>query len=255
GRIDGSVLFGKNEPGAKCMLVIKLVARIEFDTVGKNGAVNSRGDAVEDEIANIVRAKKDRAVPIEDRRLEIEIARFLLVGQNLVGRIFRLVLVELGGIERRPSINRKRRCLTRIIRNLEVAMIPADEQHQSARLVKDVGRIGEQFVLVGIVMDRVAASSRILDADAVVQVIRCDVIVEFPGDTAVFETWHDGIETSAIHRGFALLEDGAVLRVNVDYASRAKAELRRQRAGDERDVIGETRLQFLTETGNAFRQE
>src|SRR5439155_2875958 len=94
-----------------------------------------------------------------------------------------------------------------------------------------------------------------LDADAVVQVIRCDVIVEFPGDAAVFDTRHDGVETSAIHRGFALLEDGAVLRVNVDYASRAKAELRRQRPGDQRNVIGETRLQFLTETGNASRQE
>src|SRR5207247_8717399 len=77
----------------------------------------------------------------------------------------------------------------------------------------------------------------------------------FPVDTALFETLHDSIETSAIHRGFALLEDGAVLRVNVDYASRAKAELRRQRAGDERDVVSETRLEFLTETGNAFRQE
>src|SRR5204863_301162 len=112
-----------------------------------------------------------------------------------------------------------------------------------------------EFVLVGIVMDRVTASTRILDADAVVQVIRCDVIVEFPRDAAVFDTWHDGIEASAIHGGFALLKDGAVLRVNVDHTRGAKAELRRQRAGDKRDVVSETRLQFLTETGNAFRQE
>src|SRR5213075_3173372 len=150
---------------------------------------------------------------------------------------------------------RKRRCLTRIIWNLEVAMVPADEKNKPAGVVENIGRIAEQFVLVGIVMDRVAASSRILDADAVVQVIRCDVIVEFPGDAAVLDTRHDRVETSAIHGGFALLKDGAVLRVNVDYASRAKAELRRQRAGDERDVVSETRLEFLTETGNAFRQQ
>src|SRR6266581_6697470 len=104
-------------------------------------------------------------------------------------------------------------------------------------------------------MDRIAASRRILDADTVMQVIRCDVIVEFPGNAAVLEAWHDSVETSAIHGGFALLKDGAVLRVNVDHTGGAKAELRRQRAGDERNVIGETRLQLLPETWNAFWQE
>src|SRR4029077_7353090 len=43
--------------------------------------------------------------------------------------------------------------------------------------------------------------------------------------------------------------------VDVDYAGVAKTELRRQRARDERDVIGETRFEFLAETRNAFRQE
>src|SRR5205823_1893910 len=98
---------------------------------------------------------------------------------------------------------------------------------------KDVGGISEELVLICVVVDWVAAPGRILNADAVVQVIRCDVIVEFPGDAAVLETWHDGVETSAIHGGFALLEDRAVLRVNVDDTGGAKAELRRQRAGDE----------------------
>src|SRR5205823_14959849 len=134
-------------------------------------------------------------------------------------------------------------------------MVSTYEQHQSARRVEDEGRITEQFVLVGIVMNRIAAASRILNADAIVQIVRCDVIVEFPSDAAVLETWHDCVETSAIHGGFALLKDGAVLRVNVDHTGGAKAELRRQSPGDERNVIGETRLQFLTETWNAFRQE
>src|SRR5205823_6049478 len=112
------------------------------------------------------------AVTVKDGSLEVEVIHLLLIGQNLVGRIFRLVLVELGGIECRPSINPERRRLTRIIRNLEVAMVPADEKNEPAGVVKNVGRIAEHFVLVGVVMNRVAASSRILDADAVVQVIR-----------------------------------------------------------------------------------
>ena len=242
GRVDGRVLFGKNEPGAKCMLVIELVARIEFDTVGKNGAVNPRGDAVEDEIANIVRAKKDRAVPIEDRRLEIEIARFLLVGQNLVGRIFRLVLVELGGIECRPAINPKRRCLTRIIRNLEIAVIAANKQRHSAGFVDYVREIAEKLVLIGVVMNRATAARRIFNADAIVQIIFRDVIAELPDHPAALEALHDGIETADADRRFVTREDRPVFRVNVDHAGVAKSELRRQSPGDERNVIGETRL-------------
>src|SRR5438477_5326352 len=134
-------------------------------------------------------------------------------------------------------------------------MVPTDEKDQPAGVVKDVRGISEELVLICVVVDWVAASSRILNADAVVQIVRCNVIVEFPSDAAVLETRHDRVETSAVHGGFALLKDGAVLRVNVDHTGGAKAELRRQRAGDERNVIGETRFQFLTETRNAFRQE
>ena len=43
--------------------------------------------------------------------------------------------------------------------------------------------------------------------------------------------------------------------MNVDYPGVAKAELRRKRAGDERNAICKTRLEFLSESGNAFRQE
>src|SRR5256885_15717701 len=85
--------------------------------------------------------------------------------------------------------------------------------------------------------------------------MRCVLIFRFPGAAAVFDTRHDRVETSAIYGGFALLKNGAALRVNVDHAGGAKPELRRQSPGDERNVIGETCLQFLSETGNAFRQE
>ena len=43
--------------------------------------------------------------------------------------------------------------------------------------------------------------------------------------------------------------------MNVDHPGRAKPELRGQGAGHERNVIGETGLQFLAEAGDAFRQK
>ena len=134
-------------------------------------------------------------------------------------------------------------------------MVPAGEERHSARRVKNVRKIAEQFVLIGVVVDRIAAARRIFDADAIVQITHRDVGIELSGHSAVLKARHNRVETSAIHGGFALLKDGAVLRVNVDHASGAKAELRRQRAGDERNVVGKTRLQFLPKTWNAFRQE
>ena len=47
------------------MLVVELVARIELDAVRKDAPINSRRDAVENKITNVIWPKKHRAVPIE----------------------------------------------------------------------------------------------------------------------------------------------------------------------------------------------
>src|SRR5438552_17691851 len=65
-RIDGRVLLGENKTAANRMLVVEFVARIEFDAVGKNVAIHPRGNAVKNEVADVVRAKKDRTEAIED---------------------------------------------------------------------------------------------------------------------------------------------------------------------------------------------
>ena len=59
-------MFGENKAGTKCVLVVELVTRIQFEAVGKNVSINPRSDAVEDEIADIVGPKKDCAVAIKD---------------------------------------------------------------------------------------------------------------------------------------------------------------------------------------------
>ena len=59
GGVDGRVLFSENQTGANCVLVVELVARVQFDAVGKNGSIDARRDAVEDEIANVIRLEQN----------------------------------------------------------------------------------------------------------------------------------------------------------------------------------------------------
>ena len=51
------------------------------------------------------------------------------------------------------------------------------------------------------------------------------------------------------------MENGAVLCVDIDYAGIAKSKLRRQRAGNERNVVREAGLQYLAKTRNTFREK
>ena len=95
-----------------------------------------------------------------------------MVSQNGVGRLFGLIFIELRRIEGGSAHVRERRHLTGIIRNLEVAVVAADEQGKSASIVEDVGQIAEKLVLIGVVMNWVAASRRIFDSDTVMQITR-----------------------------------------------------------------------------------
>ena len=197
-RVNGRVLLGKNETGAKRVLVVELVTRIQLGPIREDVAIHSRGDPVKDQIADVVGTKQDRAEAIKYRRLEIKIARLFLISQNLVAVIFRLVLIQLRRIERRSSHVVKRRRLTRIIRNFEIAMVSADEQRHPAGFVDDVREIAEKLVLIGIVVDRAAAARGIFDADAIVQIIFRDVIAELPDDAAALEALPDRVETSDV---------------------------------------------------------
>src|SRR5437899_11857492 len=80
-------------------------------------------------------------------------------------------------------------------------------------------------------------------------------IAEFSRHSTVLQAFLDGVETADVQRSFTLLKHRAILGVNVDHARGAKTKLCRERAGDKRHAIGKTRLEFLPETGNAFRQE
>ena len=109
--------------------------------------------------------------------------------------------------------------------------------------------------MIGVVVERVGAARGILDPYAVVQVTPGTIIIHLPRHTAVLKTRHDRVEASTIDRCVALLENGAVLRVDIDYASIAKSKLRGQRASNERNVVRKAGLQYLAKTRNTFRDQ
>ena len=131
-------------------------------------------------------------------------------------------------------------------------MIAACEQRNPAGVVDDVGKITENFVLIGVVVDRIAAAGGIFNADAIVQMTRRYVIAEPPDHATALETLHDRVETAHVDGSFVAGEDSAVFCVNIDHTGRAKPELCGQSAGHERNVIGEASLEFLAETRDAL---
>src|SRR5207253_7847576 len=125
----------------------------------------------------------------------------------------------------------------------------------AAVVVGRVRRLPNLLVLIGVVWDRVARARRFLMAAAVMRISPGDVIIHLPRHTAVLKTRHNCVEASAIDRCVALLENGAVLRVDVDYARIAKSKLCRQRASNERNVVREAGLQYLAKTRDTFREK
>src|SRR5207247_11253853 len=96
---------------------------------------------------------------------------------------------------------------------------------------------------------------RILDSDALVQVPPGNVMMQLPRYTAVLKTRHNCVEASAIDRCIGLLENGAALRMDIDYARIAKSKLCRQRASNERNVVRQASPQYLAKTRNTFREK
>ena len=134
-------------------------------------------------------------------------------------------------------------------------MVAAGQQHESAGVVDNVRRIPKHSILIGVVVERIGGARRVLDPDAVVQITPGPIIIQFPSHTAVFKARHNGVEASAIDSCVALLENGAALRMDVDYAGIAKSKLGRQRAGNERNVVREAGLQYLAKARNTFREK
>ena len=178
-----------------------------------------------------------------------------MIRQNFVGVIFRLVFVQLRRIEIRSAYVVEHWGLPRVVRNLKIVVIVPGQKREAAGVVDDIRNVSELFELIGVVVDRVAASRRIFNTDAIVQITLGDVITELSGHAAALEAFHKGVETADIDGSFTANETRAVLGVNVDHSGFTKTELGRKRASHQRDVIGKASRQFRAKAGNTFRQK
>ena len=84
-----------------------------------------------------------------------------------------LVLVQVCAVEVADAVDGEaERGLTGVVGDLELALEPAKDHADPRVRIDDAGHVGQAVELVGGVVDRVEAGSRIFDAAIVVQVIR-----------------------------------------------------------------------------------
>ena len=195
------------------------------------------GDAVEEEIGQAVGIELQRAVTGEDRRSKGQLLDGPEIGHDAVVVLLELGLVDLSGVEVGDAIDRERRDLVRVVRDLEVADERPEDARELARRVHEIVEIGEAVSLLGVVMDGLVRLSRggRVDADAVLQEVPRDEVVESPDLAAVFRARIDPRMTASVHPDVPARIQGPALGLHVDDAGGPEAEFGRQGPSDEID--------------------
>ncbi len=140
------------------------------------------------------------------------------------------------------------------VRNLECLIGAAEDQRQAVIGVQGAAEIGEALELAGLVMQRIGAAVRRLDAQAVLLVGGRYEHIRAAHIAAVVHAGFDIAMAAAIDRdGPARLAAG--LGLDVDNPCRAQAVFRRQGAGDQLHAGGQARAEGLTEHAEAFGQD
>ncbi|MCY1170076.1 hypothetical protein D9M73_101350 [compost metagenome] len=140
------------------------------------------------------------------------------------------------------------------IGNLEALVGIAAHERHAIILVQRVVDIDEALILVGLIMQRGAATIDRLDPDIAVLVAAGDEIIGFARGAAIIEARLDRVVGATIKRHFAAIFE-AILGGDVDNARRAQPILRGQCAGAQIEPFDQPRAQRLPEYGDAFGQD
>lgn len=98
----------------------------------------------------------------ERRDLEVQpVTTGILISNDPIMRRLTLILVEVGRIERAPTVQDKLRFLSRYVGDLELADCGATESGQAAGVRYDARYIAECAILTGAVVDGVTRADRI----------------------------------------------------------------------------------------------
>jgi hypothetical protein len=125
----------------------------------------------------------------------------------------------------------------------------ADERPEDAReltrRIQEIVEIGEAVSLLGVVMDGLVRLSRgrRVDADAVLQEVPHDEVVEPSDLAAVFRARIDPRMAASVHSDVPARVQGPALGLHVDDARSSETELCGQRTRDEIDGARQARAQ------------
>ena len=161
------LLAADGETGAQRMAVADAIGAVALQAVDEGRAIDVGGDAVEDEVADLIGNEMHGRVAREIGELRVDVASGMRQRHDIVEIMLDLVFVEIGGVEPVRSEGRELRLLTGRIRNLELGDRRSGHETQLCRIVDCVGRIAEKPALSRPIVNRLMATGRVFDAETV----------------------------------------------------------------------------------------
>ncbi len=228
-RVGAHRFMQQHHAAAKGMTIGERVTGVNLQAGGLELARHVARHAVEIKIADRIGSEMHLAVAADEGSLIVQAADRFLITDDAEIVLLMLVLVQVARIEvsRHPlrAIRGGAGVQARGVGNLEFAVGGAQHYREAALIVKKAGEIGEQFALIGRVVDGLGAVRRVLDAEIVVIVAAIDEVAHLARHPAGGERRADSAKAAAIQGETAALVVGADIRVDVHDARRAEAVL------------------------------
>ncbi len=170
-----------DDAAAKGVARREAVGALHLQAAGRVALVGVLRDAVEEQVAQLVRAEHQGRIAPEQRRLQGQLVVRIEIGRRSVGGALALPLVQSVGEIVALAVHQQRSTGTQAVdgvvlrearmhavkvRDLEGRLRGSGEERESAVVVQDVVEIGERLVLIGRVVQGRGAVVRRLDADA-----------------------------------------------------------------------------------------
>ena len=252
--VGGGALALHQEAAAHRVLVEDLPGAVALHAGGEARPLGPRRDAVERQVAELIGLVGQLGIAGEARELEVDILVTLLQRSDGEIALLPLALVENRAVEVRLAVDGEVCRLVGRVGNLEGRARPAGDEGQPRVVVDDAGDLGQPVPLVGVVVDRRERRGRILDAEAVVDVLAGREVVDRAGAAAVREGGLRVVARAAGDGDFGAGIGRARLHGDVDDARGMQAVLRGQGARQQRHLVGVARRQDVVEQRQALGQ-
>ena len=278
---DKRLFCAEEKAGTDGVRGIDLVRAVGLDAVGKGLADDVGGNAVDQQIAKLIRRVVQTVKAREIGNLTVKAVDRSLQRQHAVLRILELVLVELrriegGNAERARDTSNQADWLPGTIGNLERAGRGSGDQTEPRIRIDERRQIGEAFLLLREVMDRAVGGDRILQAFFGLQVTSSEEVLDArkairtgqgagsrsrryrrtgaAEGAAVLDRRRERALTAAVDADLTAVIENVGAGRDVDQADGAQAIFGRQRAHNQGDAADPAGVKNAAEAGQAVGQ-